>query len=76
MRQISGEVYAAAQASTCCDVTGEESPEGRRGGNQDNLRDEKHVRACLSKTNGLIDRPRARRFFFRGLNAGGMSARI
>ena len=28
MRQISGEVYAAAQASTCCDVTGEESPNG------------------------------------------------
>ena len=31
MRQISGEVYAAAQASTCCDVTGEESPKERRG---------------------------------------------
>ena len=31
MQQISGEVYAAAQASTCCDVTGEESPKGRRG---------------------------------------------
>ena len=28
MRQISGEVHAAAQASTCCDVTGEESPNG------------------------------------------------
>ena len=28
MRLISGEVYAAAQASTCCDVTGEESPNG------------------------------------------------
>ena len=28
VRQISGEVYAAAQASTCCDVTGEESPNG------------------------------------------------
>ena len=28
MRQISGEVYAAAQASTCCGVTGEESPNG------------------------------------------------
>ena len=25
---LSGEVYAAAQASTCCDVTGEESPNG------------------------------------------------
>ena len=28
MRQISGEVYAAAQASTSFDVTGEESPNG------------------------------------------------
>ena len=28
MRQISGEVHAAAQASTCCDITGEESPNG------------------------------------------------
>ena len=32
MRQISGEVYAAAQASTCCDVTGEESPNKARMG--------------------------------------------
>ena len=25
---MSGEVYVAAKASTCCDVTGEESPNG------------------------------------------------
>ena len=30
---MSGEVYAAAKASTCCDAAGEESPKGRRGSN-------------------------------------------
>ena len=30
---MSGEVYAAAKASTCCDAVGEESPKGRRGSN-------------------------------------------
>ena len=28
MRYMSGEVYAAAKASTCCDAAGEESPNG------------------------------------------------
>ena len=28
---MSGEVYAAAKASTCCDAVGEEYPKGRRG---------------------------------------------
>ena len=30
---MSGEVYAAAKASTCCDAAGEEYPKGRRGSN-------------------------------------------
>ena len=30
---MSGEVYAAAKASTCCDAAGEEYPKGRRGNN-------------------------------------------
>ena len=30
---MSGEVYAAAKASTCCDAVGEEYPKGRRGSN-------------------------------------------
>ena len=30
---MSGEVYAAAKASTCCDAVGEEYPKGRRGNN-------------------------------------------
>ena len=28
---MSGEVYAAAKASTCCDAVGEESPNGKEG---------------------------------------------
>ena len=30
---MSGEVYAAAKASMCCDAVGEEHPKGRRGNN-------------------------------------------
>ena len=29
VRQMSGEVHAAAQANTCCDVTGGGKPEGK-----------------------------------------------
>ena len=50
------------------------------GGNQDNPRDEQPIRsvlehnkqldrACLSKTNGLIERPRARHALIRSLSA-------
>ena len=39
MRQMSGEVYAAAKASTCCDAVGEESPKGRWGNNTSMLED-------------------------------------
>ena len=48
MRQISGEVYAAAKASTCCDVTGEESPKGRRGSQHITRETKSLFEACLS----------------------------
>ena len=56
MRQISGEVYAAAQASTCCDVTGEESPKGRRG-NSNSPRDEQPIRS-VPEHDEQLDRAR------------------
>ena len=74
MRQISGEVYAAAQASTCCDVTGEESPNGAPRkmhafcgvpGLEGEIKITRETKslfgACLSKTSGLIERARTRR---------------
>ena len=36
---MSGEVYAAAKASTCCDAVGEEYPKGRWGSNTPMLGD-------------------------------------
>ena len=67
MRQISGEVYAAAQASTCCDVTGEESPNGAprkmhafcgvpglEGGILTHPRDEQSIRSVLEHDEQLI----------------------
>ena len=46
---MSGEVYAAAKASTCCDAAGEESPKGRRGSNIP-LETNSIFGACLSTT--------------------------
>ena len=69
MRQISGEVYAAAQASTCCDVTGEESPNGAprkmhafcgvpglEGEIKITCETKRLFGACLDTTNSLIER--------------------
>ena len=47
---MSGEVYAAAKASTCCDAVGEESPKGRRGGIKITLETNSIFGACLSTT--------------------------